>query len=73
MFVDGASTISITPQAGIGSDFTYVAIIVITVKEDCSMPTKPIVIRFFAPVIDVTINTLMSEIDQKTKQALLSL
>jgi len=68
MFVDGASTISITPQAGIGYDFTYVAIVAITVKEDCSMPTKPTVIRFFAPVIDVTINTLMSAIDQKMKQ-----
>lgn len=32
------------------------------------MPTKPIVIRFFAPVIDVTINALMSAIDQKMKQ-----
>ena len=32
------------------------------------MPTKPTVIRFFAPVIDVTINTLMSAIDQKIKQ-----
>ena len=32
------------------------------------MPTKPTVIRFFAPVIDVTINTLMSAIDQKMKQ-----
>lgn len=68
MFVDGASTISITPQAGIGYDFTYVAIVAITVKEDCSMPTKLTVIRFFAPVIDVTINTLMSAIDQKMKQ-----
>ena len=68
MFVDGDATISITPQAGIGYDFTYVVIIAITVKEGCSMPTKPIVIRFFAPVIDVTINMLMSEIDQKMKQ-----
>jgi len=32
------------------------------------MPTKPIVIKFFAPVIDVTINALMSAIDQKMKQ-----
>ena len=32
------------------------------------MPTKPIVIRFFAPVIDVTINTLMITIDQHMKR-----
>jgi len=32
------------------------------------MPTKPIVIKFFAPVIDVTINALMQAIDQKMKQ-----
>ncbi len=32
------------------------------------MPTKPIVIKFFAPVVDVTINTLMNAIDQKMKQ-----
>jgi ATP-dependent Clp protease protease subunit len=32
------------------------------------MPAKPVVIRFFAPVIDVTINALMSTIDQKIKQ-----
>lgn len=32
------------------------------------MPTKPIVIKFFAPVIDVTINALMDAIDQKMKQ-----
>jgi len=32
------------------------------------MPTKPVVIKFFAPVIDVTINALMSAIDQKMKQ-----
>jgi len=68
MFVDGASTISITPRADIDYYFTYVAIVAITVKECCSMPTKPIVIRFFAPVIDITINTLMSEIDQRMKQ-----
>jgi len=29
---------------------------------------KPIVIKFFAPVIDVTINALMDAIDQKMKQ-----
>ena len=32
------------------------------------MPTKPVVIKFFAPVIDVTINALMNAIDQKMKQ-----
>ena len=32
------------------------------------MATKPVVIRFFAPVIDVTVNTLLSAIDQKMKQ-----
>jgi ATP-dependent protease ClpP protease subunit len=32
------------------------------------MSEKPAVIRFFAPVIDVTINALMSAIDQKMKQ-----
>ncbi len=32
------------------------------------MPTKPIVIKFFAPVVDVTINTLMNAIEQKMKQ-----
>lgn len=32
------------------------------------MRTKPIVIKFFAPVIDVTINALMNAIDQKMKQ-----
>ena len=32
------------------------------------MATKPVVIKFFAPVIDVTINTLMDAIDQKMKQ-----
>lgn len=32
------------------------------------MPTKPTVIKFFAPVIDVTINALMNAIDQKMKQ-----
>lgn len=29
------------------------------------MNTKPVVIKFFAPVIDVTINALMNAIDQK--------
>ena len=32
------------------------------------MATKPVVIRFFAPVIDATVNALMSAIDQKMKQ-----
>ena len=32
------------------------------------MPTKPVVIKFFAPVIDITINALMNAIDQKMKQ-----
>lgn len=32
------------------------------------MNTKPVVIKFFAPVIDVTINALMNAIDQKMKQ-----
>ena len=32
------------------------------------MNTKPVVIKFFAPVIDVTINALMNAIDQKLKQ-----
>ena len=32
------------------------------------MPSQPIVVKFFAPVIDVTINALMNAIDQKMKQ-----
>jgi len=32
------------------------------------MNTKPVVIKFFAPVNDVTINALMNGIDQKMKQ-----
>jgi len=32
------------------------------------MSTKPVIIKFFAPVIDVTINALMNTIDQKLKQ-----
>jgi len=32
------------------------------------MSVKPAVIKFFAPVIDVTINALMDAIDQKIKQ-----
>jgi len=34
------------------------------------MATKPVVIRFFAPVIDATVNALMSAIDQKMKQGI---
>ncbi len=34
------------------------------------MTTKPVVIKFFAPVIDVTINALMAAIDQKMKQGI---
>jgi len=34
------------------------------------MSAKPVVIRFFAPVIDVTVNTLMGAIDQKMKQGI---
>ncbi|MCK4843977.1 MAG: ATP-dependent Clp protease proteolytic subunit [Dehalococcoidia bacterium] len=29
---------------------------------------KPVVVRFFAPVIDATVNALMSAVDQKMKQ-----
>lgn len=29
------------------------------------MSTKPVVIKFFAPIIDATTNALMSAIDQK--------
>ena len=32
------------------------------------MVTKPVVIRFFAPVIDATVNALLSAVDQKMKQ-----
>ena len=32
------------------------------------MPVKPTVVKFFAPVIDVTINSLMNAIDNKMKQ-----
>jgi len=31
---------------------------------------KPVVIRFFAPVIDATVNALMSTVDQKMKQGI---
>jgi len=36
------------------------------------MNNKPIVIKFFAPVIDVTINGLMNAIDQKMKQGVIN-
>ncbi len=32
------------------------------------MNAKPVVIKFFAPVIDITINSLMNAIDQKMKE-----
>lgn len=32
------------------------------------MSAKPVVIKFFAPVIDITINALMNAIDEKMKQ-----
>jgi len=32
------------------------------------VPMKPTVIRFFAPVLDATINALMNAVDQKMKQ-----
>jgi ATP-dependent protease ClpP protease subunit len=32
------------------------------------MGTKPVVIRFFAPVIDATVNALMNAVDQRMKQ-----
>ena len=35
------------------------------------MPPKPVVIKFFAPVIDVTINALMNAIDQKMKEGVI--
>ena len=34
------------------------------------MPDKPVVIKFFAPVIDSTINALMDAINQKMKQGI---
>ena len=34
------------------------------------MTTKPVVIKFFAPVTDVTINALMKAIDQKMKEGI---
>ena len=34
------------------------------------MATKPVVIKFFAPVIDATVKALMNAIDQKMKQGI---
>jgi len=34
------------------------------------MAIKPVVIRFFAPVIDATVNALMNTVDQKMKQGI---
>jgi ATP-dependent protease ClpP protease subunit len=34
------------------------------------MATKPVAIRFFAPVIDATVNALMNAVDQKMKQGI---
>ena len=34
------------------------------------MTRKPVVVKFFAPVIDVTVNTLMNAIDQEMKQGI---
>ena len=36
-------------------------------KEGDEMPNQPTVIKFFAPVIDATINALMNAVDQKLK------
>jgi ATP-dependent protease ClpP protease subunit len=41
-------------------------------KEVVNMSTKPVVVKFFAPVIDVTINAFMNAIDQKMKQGITS-
>jgi ATP-dependent Clp protease, protease subunit len=37
-------------------------------KEDLKMSVKPLVIRFFAPVIDTTVNALLNAVDQKMKE-----
>ena len=34
------------------------------------MTRKPVVVKFFAPVIDVTVNTLMNAIDEEMKQGI---
>jgi len=39
-------------------------------KEGANMAMKPVVIKFFAPVIDATVNALMNAIDQKMKQGI---
>ena len=43
-------------------------VIILLAKEDCDMAAKAVVIKFFAPIIDGTINALMDAIDQKMKQ-----
>jgi len=43
-------------------------VILLLAKEDCDMAAKAVVIKFFAPIIDGTINALMDAIDQKMKQ-----
>jgi ATP-dependent Clp protease protease subunit len=35
-----------------------------------NMATKPVVIKFFAPVIDVSVNALMNAVEQKIKQGI---
>jgi ATP-dependent Clp protease protease subunit len=35
-----------------------------------NMATKPVVIKFFAPVIDVSVNALMNAVEQKMKQGI---
>jgi len=34
------------------------------------MAAKPVVIKFFAPVIDVSVNALMNAAEQKMKQGI---
>ena len=41
---------------------------IISLKRQVNTNTKPVVIRFFAPIIDVAINALMNAIDQKMRQ-----
>ncbi len=37
-------------------------------RRQVNMKTKPVVVKFFAPVIDVTVNALMKAVDQKMRQ-----
>jgi ATP-dependent Clp protease protease subunit len=39
-------------------------------EEVVNIAVKPVVVRFFAPVIDVTVNALMNSVDQKMKQGM---